>query len=530
MRLKHHICCLLLFITTFAMGHTNTNAPLPAFKKGAQWEDTTVRLIVADAPKADGKAFQEVKAKWVTYELTPEIKSKLTPRAPYTTVPDKLEIVTFHDPHTKKVIFIKKHQFYVSRPEGVTGFRPFFWQLWHYNSFMELAGLSGESADIDFFEKTFDVQKAVSAMIGPYEERVIHFKHALPDGYFNNDHQLFPSELKNAEMTKGVLRIDLWNPHKKIPASVWFNLDSRKVIRAKVEGEEKDIGDEKAFYAVPKEPNPKEHPWSGVYYHRNDTSSALPDVAVNNPVTLTLLPNDGLTRRGDGEVGTSDPKKPEQVEIRSTRLVTAQWLDRKYYGVGYGMEMTYVPVAWGERKYLVATNEMTEFCVAVNAGGEPRKKRFGKFLLHEGHERMKVTGWPEVPLKYRPYLLKEPIEATITKVGNIPGPIPQLGPVKIVLDKGRQAGVLEGMEFDLLPQTGYVKFKVKTVSDNSAEAVAEFYGGNGIRLHSGQKVSTRFQPRPVPISGEAEAQWELFDESEAEFKSPFVPTPLFKSR
>ncbi|HEY1173251.1 MAG TPA: hypothetical protein VGH19_17920 [Verrucomicrobiae bacterium] len=526
---------LMVSLTTAVWGQTNTNTPMWTCTKGPTWEETTVRLIVADSPKTDGKAFQEVKAKWATYKLNKAFTAKLELSTPYTSAPAELHIVMFRDPHSKKTVFISQG-FYVSSPDGVTAYSPIFHSLYCSMSLLELAESKGEAADIAYFESVFDVEKAILEKIGPYERRVIFFRDDLPFGYFSDSSapggMSAGVELKNAEMTKGILRVDLWNPLRKIPASVWFDVKGKKVIRAVADGKEMEISDPVDW----SQPNKRVvHPWSGVYF-RNDHGGALPDAAVNDPITVTLLPNDNLMRwRRDGTRATYE--NPEQLEIKTTRLLRALWLSRK----DQGMELAYIPVAWGRRKYLVAPNEMIDFCVAVNAGSEPRKTRFGSFLLREGDEKIALAGWPEIPVKYHPYLLKEPIVATITKAGKIPEdrPIDRLKSVEVILDKGRQAGVLEGMEFYylpptgfyLLPQTGYGKIKVKTVSDNSAEAVAEFYGENGIMPHSERKVSTRFQqPRTEPSSGEAEAQWELLDESEAQFQSPFFPAPRIKSR
>jgi len=74
------------------------------------------------------------------------------------------------------------------------------------------------------------------------------------------------------------------------------------------------------------------------------------------------------------------------------------------------------------------------------------------------------------------------------------------------LDKGRQAGVLEGMEFYYMSQPGYGKIKVKTVLENSAEAVAEIFE-NGPAPWIGVKVSTRAHVyRPETSSDETATQ------------------------
>ena len=50
------------------------------------------------------------------------------------------------------------------------------------------------------------------------------------------------------------------------------------------------------------------------------------------------------------------------------------------------IDVEFVPVTWGPRRYLISEDRVGEFCNAVNAGSEPRVHPQGRFLLRGGDE------------------------------------------------------------------------------------------------------------------------------------------------
>jgi hypothetical protein len=84
---------------------------------------------------------------------------------------------------------------------------------------------------------------------------------------------------------------------------------------------------------------------------------------------------------------------------------------------GRPMPDTLLRVRWGERHYLVASQDVQDFCNAVNAGFEPCGESSSCALLRSGDEKRVASGKPESPPEYSTLLLATPVEATVNTVG-----------------------------------------------------------------------------------------------------------------
>ena len=112
-------------------------------------------------------------------------------------------------------------------------------------------------------------------------------------------------------------------------------------------------------------------------------------------------------------------------------------------------QLSFVPVRWGGRVYLVAGKELLEFCNAVNLGMEPRLRSIGgRFLLRAkvtkpflvGEEDPAVEqarGLPRVPGQWQPYLLRAPVQGNVISV---------LSHTRGRINLGRKDGILKDME------------------------------------------------------------------------------------
>jgi len=148
------------------------------------------------------------------------------------------------------------------------------------------------------------------------------------------------------------------------------------------------------------------HPWAGDYY-RGD---------VYDTITLVLAPEAGYVFEWHGCLGVYD---------RNYGLVTttngAIRLSVTFPNPGKGFEkmaQELIPVPWGDRRYLIPTDDVIGFCNCVNDGFEPRTCGAGFHLLRRGDEKKSVSGFPSVPADYRAYLLTTPINAVITGIGS----------------------------------------------------------------------------------------------------------------
>jgi len=225
----------------------------------------------------------------------------------------------------------------------------------------------------------------------------------------------------------------------------------------------------------------KDDSWAGHYYYGNG-------LGVN--VELNLAPRSGFAFTWNGCLGLYDMNYGDVVESGGTiRLVPQLPNQRKPFE---GIAPEFLPVIWGDRHYLIATNEVVKFANAINAGFEPRKGSWGMFLLKRENESKLATGSPVLPLEYSEYLLKYPVEAEISSIKNsIAKQSERL--TTVVLNAGAAQGVKKGMEFYLCAPSGRYAFATVTaVNDSSSEAeISECCDEKDSPPAVGWKLSTR---------------------------------------
>jgi hypothetical protein len=199
--------------------------------------------------------------------------------------------------------------------------------------------------------------------------------------------------------------------------------------------------------------------WAGHYYYGDG-------LGVN--VELDLAPKSGFAFAWNGCLGLYDMNYGDVVESGGTiRLVPKLPNERKPFE---GIAPEYVPIVWGDRHYLIATNEVVKFANSVNAGFEPREGSWGMFFLKREDVSKSATGSPRLPLEYSEYLLKHPIDAEISSIKN--SRINESERLTtVILNVGAPQGVKKGMEFYLYVPSGlYASATVTDVNDTSSEA------------------------------------------------------------
>ena len=227
--------------------------------------------------------------------------------------------------------------------------------------------------------------------------------------------------------------------------------------------------------------------WAGSYYYGDG-------LGVN--VSLDLAPKAGFVFEWRGCMGVYD-RNYGTVEEKDGIINLNCELENKREGF-QGIDTKLVLIKWGERRYLIGTDQIVDFCNAVNSGDEPRMGCHGFFLLHQDDCDKKVKGFPPVPAKYRPYLLKQPIETEIVKVEKS-----SLRPscadwnfrnTVVVLNVGKKDGVLPGMEFHVYePDDKIESATVKKVNEDSCEAVMTQIGEEDPPPKVGWKLSTAYK-------------------------------------
>jgi len=226
------------------------------------------------------------------------------------------------------------------------------------------------------------------------------------------------------------------------------------------------------------------HAWAGEYYYGHDHVAK---------VTLILAPKTGYLFEWYGGLDLCDRNYGAIVQ-RQGRLRLSFTFTNTRKGV-QGIAEEFIPVAWGDRTYLIPSDDVVAFCNAINSGSEPRGSVYGMYLLRDGDERKKVTGFPDVPPEYEPYLLNCPIEADIIEVGTVTTR-PSVSDWKfkdtqVILNAGKRDGLLPGMELHVTqPHHLHESVTVKQVEEETSRAVMTqvFEDADGPRI--GWRLST----------------------------------------
>jgi hypothetical protein len=185
----------------------------------------------------------------------------------------------------------------------------------------------------------------------------------------------------------------------------------------------------------------RNHEWAGKYYYGNG-------LGVN--VNLALAPKSGFVFTWRGCLGLYDLNYGE---VRfENGLVKLVFTYENEEGDFHGIAPEFYPVSWGERHYLIPSDEIIRFCNAVNSGAEPCNVFCSRFLLRVGDRARRVEGQPSIPSEFSQYLLAEPILANIVTVErnyiNTDAIDPELKfrISEVTLDAGLADGILLGME------------------------------------------------------------------------------------
>jgi len=207
----------------------------------------------------------------------------------------------------------------------------------------------------------------------------------------------------------------------------------------------------------------------------------------------------------------------EARDARSGRYRAALF-DLKYGTVGTGAEslaltsdlpdnpMRYIdedlsrliPVTWGARHYLIPVPKMAEFLNDVNAGWHPFFDQ--RFLLRRGDESRPRLGLPDLPARYKNWLLTSPITTTIAEVGGRTSYPGFSNATKVTLATGTQDGVWNGMRFyGTSPQGIEISAVVIDAALRSCEAVLGSVPPQNIA--AGWKLSSTRPPKRTSVRG-----------------------------
>lgn len=214
-----------------------------------------------------------------------------------------------------------------------------------------------------------------------------------------------------------------------------------------------------------------DHAWAGTYYCGDG-------LGVN--LTMTLSPNGEFAFRWTGCMGIYD-RNMGTFSIGEDGVMTLEFeLENNREGFR-GSGEAFIPIRWGERRYLVAKERLASFCDAVNLGSEPRDGPHGGVYLREGDWDLAVTGAPDLPEAAAAMVLPHRVNAKVVLVGEaIEGESAFGGrPVlhtPITLDKGKNDGLVLGITLRSdrpCRSYGFCTARITSVARDSCDAVIE---------------------------------------------------------
>ena len=208
----------------------------------------------------------------------------------------------------------------------------------------------------------------------------------------------------------------------------------------------------------------EDHPWAGLYYQGDGLGTNL---------NLAVAPKAGFAFIGRGCVGLYGQNYGEITE-EDGHLMFSFALKNEEYVTG-GIPEKFLPVPWGERMYLIPQGEIIKFCNEINSRREPRKGQHGSFFLKKEDRMKEAQGLPEIPDKFRPYLLEEPVDAIITDVVKIETNSREtLKRATVKIDKGKKDGLLPGMEL-YVTQSNSVLEKITLTAVDETQSQGFYY-------------------------------------------------------
>ncbi|ULU26789.1 hypothetical protein [Dyella terrae] len=148
--------------------------------------------------------------------------------------------------------------------------------------------------------------------------------------------------------------------------------------------------------------------WAGDYYFGDGEGAN---------VSLSLAPVSGVAATWQGCLGTYTANKGRVIPQADGSLLLKYEQPNDQRGLGFADHV--VPVAWGERMYMISEKELPAFASAVNLGDEPRKGAQGLFLMRKGDERRKVFGVPILPPAQQSLIREAPLEVGVVSANRL---------------------------------------------------------------------------------------------------------------
>jgi len=240
----------------------------------------------------------------------------------------------------------------------------------------------------------------------------------------------------------------------------------------------------------------KDHPWAGIYAFGMHPG-AYKEIAVAPKSGFTYIYESTdvieMSERDNNGVVRGVPSRFDQNYGEATwedgRLKLSPVLEVGIFGFGddpFSKEFVLIP--WADRVCLVPADRIIDFCNMANSGQV-------RCFFRDFHYKMgRLIGKPEVPEKYKPYLLEKPVEGQIIAIGEsreFRDGSSDAREMIVTVNRGSRDGILVGMEFYVSnPKNIFAPIRLTQVSENESVGTIK-QGIRELTPQIGWSVSTR---------------------------------------
>jgi hypothetical protein len=217
------------------------------------WKEENIFLVrpgsSSQRPPVSSKT-QQLSALRAVFEFVPK-------RDPAKNI-TQFSILIVSDPFTKQKVFIEgEHSFYISKNSGLTGITVGPGVLVWSESYFKVPESENTNTAIEKFQRTFDSRKLDESWEKRATVNRAGFSQALPRYYCSDapvaGTGIVAPKVEGIDVTDNILRLEIQNPVRNIPATIWIDLQERKPIKSIVDGKEMDLSavGTNRTYAVP---------------------------------------------------------------------------------------------------------------------------------------------------------------------------------------------------------------------------------------------------------------------------------------
>lgn len=223
--------------------------------------------------------------------------------------------------------------------------------------------------------------------------------------------------------------------------------------------------------------------WAGDYYFGD---------GLGQNVALSLAPHSGVAATWEGCLGTYAANKGGVIPQADGSLLL-KYEQPNDQGV-FGFADHVVPVAWGERMYMISEKELPAFASAVNLGDEPREGAMGSFLMRNGDERRKVYGLPVLPPAQRSLIREMPLEVGVVSAKRLEDnhADPFECRYRLDLDHGANDRLAAGMELLATGVGAGNHITLEQTTPTRAVGTMSLFGDECTKPDQGPSTRTRF--------------------------------------